>query len=151
MNKTFTIACLAVLFAFAAAQKAGDYCMTNADCRPGNSTTANANNTLCCGGFASNSSASPYTQFNCIGTTNGTATLKTHTCLVGNATYESVCATEDKTCVNAATKYVSCGNSIAMAVIDFFNSQATCTSASGAMSLASSALFAVIAALALLF
>ena len=148
MNKTFTIACLAVIFAFAAAQKSGDYCMTNADCRPANAT---ANSTLCCGGFASNSSASPYTQFNCIGTTNGTATLKTHTCLVGNATYESVCAAEDKTCVNAATKYVSCGNSIAMAVIDFFNSQATCTSASGAMSLASSAFFAVVAALALLF
>ena len=150
MNKTFTIACLAVFFAFAAAQKSGDYCFSNADCRPAN-LTANATQPLCCAGFAPNSTASPYTQFNCVSHTNWTATLKTNTCLMGTNNYTSVCATEDKTCVNAATKYVSCGNSLAMAVIDFFNSQATCTSASGAMSLASSALFAVIAALALLF
>ncbi len=141
MNKTLAIACLAILFASASAQASGSYCMKQSDC---------ASN-LCCAGFASNSTFSPYTQFNCVAATNGTATLKTHTCLVNGTDYTSVCASETKTCVNNATKFVSCGNSIAMLVIDTLNPSAVCTSASGAMTLATSAFFAVLAALALLF
>jgi hypothetical protein len=93
----------------------------------------------------------PYTQLNCIGHTNGTARVATHNCLVNGTTYTSVCADEDKTCVNTQTRFVSCGNSIFMAAIDALNSAATCTTKSSAMSLAASAFFAMIAALALLF
>lgn len=142
MNKTLAIACLALLFATASAQGAASYCTKNGDC----DQTKN----LCCGGFASNSTFSPYTQFNCVAHVNGTATIKTQTCLVNGTDYTSVCATEDKTCVNNATKFVSCGNTIAMAFIDTFNPQAVCTT-SGAMTLATSAFFAVLATLALLF
>jgi hypothetical protein len=142
MNKTLAIACLAILFASASAQSAGSFCTRNTDC--------NQTQSLCCAGFASNSTFSPYTQFNCVAHTNGTANIKTNTCLVNGTDYTSVCATEDKTCVNNATKFVSCGNSIAMLVIDTLNPSAVCTT-SGAMTLATSAFFAVLAALALLF
>jgi len=160
MNKSLAIACLALLLASASAQNAtananatagtgaaGSFCMTNGDC--------NQRAGLCCSGFGANSS-SPYTQFNCVPHKNGTATVPTQTCL-GNGTngtvidYNSFCATEDKTCVNSATKFVACGNSIAMFFIDTLNPGAVCTSRSSAMSLATSALFAVLAALALLF
>ena len=142
MNKTFAIACLAILFASASAQgNATAYCTTNTDCAQTRG--------LCCGGFASNSSLSPYTQFNCVNHVNGTATLKTHTCLLNGTDYTSVCNSEAKTCVNNATKFVSCGSSFAMGLIDLLNKDAVCTS--GAMSLATSAFFAVLAALALLF
>lgn len=143
MNKTLAIACLALFLASASAQGSGSYCTKNTDC----DQTKN----LCCSGFASNSTLSPYTQFNCVSQVNGTAVIKTQTCLANGTDYTSVCASEAKTCVNNATKYVSCGNSVAMALIDAFNSAATCTSASSAMSLATSAFFAVIAVFALLF
>ena len=157
MNKSLAIACLALYLASASAQNgtaaagtgtSGSYCFTNGDC--------NQKIGLCCSGFGSNSSLSPYTQFNCAAHVNGTAVIKTQTCL-GNGTngtvidYTSVCATEDKTCVNAATKFVACGNSIAMFAIDTLNPSAVCTSKSSAMSLATSAFFAVLAVLALLF
>ena len=93
----------------------------------------------------------PYTQLNCVAHVGGVATLKTHNCLVNGTDYNAVCADEDKTCVNAATRFVSCGNKIFMAVIDGLNSAATCTNKSSAMTLAASAFFAMIAALALLF
>jgi len=149
MNKTLAIACIALFVASATAQgTSGSFCTTNSDC--------NQRLGLCCSAFASNSSFSPYTQFNCANHVNGTATVKTQTCLANgtNGTvidYTSVCATEDKTCVNNATKYVSCGNSAAMFFIDTLNPSAVCTTASSAMSLATSAFFAVLAALALLF
>ena len=151
MNKTLAIACLALFLASASAQgngTSGSFCMTNGDC--------NQRIGLCCSGFGANSSASPYTQFNCAAHVNGTAVVKTQTCLKNgtNGTvidYTSVCATEDKTCVNSATKFVACGNSAAMFFIDTLNPSAVCTTASGAMSLATSAFFAVLAALALLF
>lgn len=151
MNKSVAIACLALLFAAANAQNttvaagngtSGSFCLANTDCRQ----TAG----LCCGGFASNSTFTPYTQFNCIAHVNGTATLKTHNCLVNGTDYTSVCKDEDKTCVNNATKYVSCGNKVAMAFIDLLNPSAVCTT-SGAMTLATSAFFAVLAVFALLF
>ena len=91
----------------------------------------------------------PYTQLNCVAHTNGTANIQTHNCLVNGTTYEAVCGDEDKTCINTQTRFVSCGNSLFMAAIDALNSDATCTSS--AMSLAASAFFAMIAALALLF
>ena len=156
MNKSLAIACLALFLASASAQTvapsgngtSGSFCMTNGDC--------NQRAGLCCSGFGANSSASPYTQFNCAAHVNGTAVVRTQTCL-GNGTngtvidYTSVCANEDKTCVNSATKFVACGNSAAMFFIDTLNPSAVCTSASSAMSLATSAFFAVLAALALLF
>lgn len=152
MNKSLAIACLALFLASASAQNAtgtpGSFCMTNGDC--------NQRAGLCCSGFGANSSASPYTQFNCAAHVNGTAVVRTQTCLANgtNGTvidYTSVCASEDKTCVNSATKFVACGNSAAMFFIDTLNPSAVCTSASSAMSLATSAFFAVLAALALLF
>lgn len=142
MNKSLAIACLAILFASASAQSVGSFCMKNGDC--------DQTKSLCCGGFGSSSSLTPYTQFNCVGHNNGTSSVPTHTCLLNGTDYTSVCATEDKTCVNNATKFVSCGNSIAMFAIDAANPDAVCTS-SGAMTLATSAFFAVLAALALLF
>lgn len=150
MNKTLALT-LALFVAVAQAQTnttvklgtAGSYCKMNGDC----DQTKN----LCCSGFASNSTFTPYTQFNCAAHVNGTAVVKTQNCLVNGTDYNAVCATEDKTCVNYATNYVSCGNSIAMALIDAFNSAANCTSKSSAMTLAASAFFAMIAALALLF
>ena len=164
MYKTFAIACIALFAASVSAQNATvnatattpalrlgnatDYCTTNGDC--------NQRAGLCCSGFASNSSFSPYTQFNCASHVNGTAVIKTQTCL-GNGTngtvidYTSVCASEGKTCVNTATRFASCGSTIAMLVIDTLNPSAVCTTASSAMSLATSALFAIFAAFALLF
>ena len=164
MYKTFAIACIALFAASVSAQNATvnatattpalrlgnatDYCTTNGDC--------NQRAGLCCSGFASNSSFSPYTQFNCAAHVNGTAVIKTQTCLANgtNGTvidYTSVCASEAKTCINSATRFVSCGSTIAMLVIDTLNPSAVCTSASSAMSLATSALFAIFAAFALLF
>ena len=145
MNKTLAIACLALFVASANGQA---FCLTNSDC--------NQAQGQCCSAFAANSTFSPYTQFNCAAHVNGTATIKTQTCLANgtNGTtidYTSVCASEAKTCVNAATKYASCGSSAAMFFIDTLNPSAVCTSASSALTLATSALFAVIAALALLF
>ena len=149
MYKNIAIACITLFVASASAQAAsGGFCTTNADC--------NQKVGLCCSAFAANSTFSPYTQFNCANHVNGTATVKTQTCLANgtNGTvidYTSVCASEAKTCINNATKYVSCGSSAAMFFIDTLNPSAVCTSASGAMSLAASAFFAVLAALALLF
>ena len=164
MYKTFAIACIALFAASVSAQtatvnatattpalrlgNATDYCTTNGDC--------NQRAGLCCSGFASNSSFSPYTQFNCAAHVNGTAVIKTQTCLANgtNGTvidYTSVCASEAKTCINSATRFVSCGSTIAMLVIDTLNPSAVCTTASSAMSLATSALFAIFAAFALLF
>ena len=150
MNKNLAIACLALFLASASAQNSTSFCLRNTDC--------NQAQGLCCSSFAATGSL--YTQFNCASHVNGTANIKTQTCMKNATTvngtlgtaddYTTVCAGQDKTCVNTATKYASCGNSAAMAVIDFFNNQATCTS-SGAMSLAASAFFAVLAALALLF
>ena len=146
MNKALVLS-FALLFAVASSQgvkgTSGSYCRDNTDC----DTTKN----LCCAGFASNSTLSPYTQFNCVSHVNGTAVLKTQVCLQNGTDYKAVCATEDKTCVNNGTRFVSCGNSFAMAFIDAFNSAANCTTKSSAMTLAASAFFAMIAALALLF
>ena len=149
MYKNIAIACIALFVASASAQAAsGGFCTTNADC--------NQKVGLCCSAFAANSTFSPYTQFNCANHVNGTATVKTQTCLANgtNGTvidYTSVCASEAKTCINNATKFIACGSSAAMFFIDTLNPSAVCTSASSAMTLATSALFAVIAALALLF
>jgi hypothetical protein len=63
--------------------------------------------------------------------------------------YNTVCSGRDKTCVNTVSKFAACGNSLATGAIAL-GKDATCTSSS-AMSLAASALFAVFAALALLF
>jgi hypothetical protein len=148
MYKTLAIACIALFVASASAQASGSFCTKNGDC--------DQSKGLCCSAFAANSTFSPYTQFNCAAHVNGTATIKTQTCLANgtNGTvidYTSVCASEAKTCINNATKYVSCGSSAAMFFIDTLNPSAVCTTASGAMSLAASAFFAVFAALALLF
>ena len=162
MYKTFAIACIALFAASASAQNgtatatpaalplgnATSYCTTNGDC--------NQRAGLCCSGFASDSALSPYTQFNCASHVNGTAVIKTQTCLANgtNGTiidYTSVCNNEAKTCINPATRFVSCGSTLAMLVIDTLNPSATCTTASSAMSLATSALFAIFAAFALLF
>lgn len=136
MNKTLAIACLAILFASATAQQ----CFQNSDCDQVKGQ--------CCSSFLGNTSI-PYTQFNCAQHVNGTATVKTQTCLKNGTDYTSICASEAKTCINNATKFASCGSSAAMFIIDLVNTKATCTS--GAMSLATSAFFAVLAALALLF
>jgi hypothetical protein len=146
MNKTLALS-LALLFAVASAQTGkstvGGWCTRNDDC--------NQFGGLCCSGFASNSSLTPYTQLNCVAHVNGTAVLKTNNCLLNGTDYTAICADEDKTCVNPTTKYVACGNSLVMATIDLFNSAINCTSKSSAMTLAASAFFAMIAALALLF
>ena len=159
MNKSLAIACLALFLASASAQNgtaaatgganSGSYCLTNSDCGAG----------LCCSYFETTGSF--YTQFNCVGHVGGKANLGTQTCLkngtaaVGNTTaavpaetYESQCTGRDKTCVNTASKFAVCGNSLVTSAFAI-GKDATCTST--AMSLAASALFAVFAALALLF
>jgi MFS family permease len=42
--------------------------------------------------FAAGSALAPYTQLNCIGHTNGNASLATHKCLVNGTTYTTACA-----------------------------------------------------------
>ena len=163
MNKNLAIACLALFLASASAQNgtataaAGtgtslSYCLTNADCAQSQG--------FCCSYF--DTTGSFYTQFNCAKHVNGTASVGTQTCLkngtaaVGNTTaavpaetYTTKCTGTDKTCVNTVSKFAACGNSLATSAFAL-GKDAECTSSS-AMSLAASALFAVFAALALLF
>jgi hypothetical protein len=146
MNKTLALS-LALLFAVASGQagkaSAGGWCSRNEDC--------NQFAGLCCSGFASNSSLTPYTQLNCVTHVIGNAVRKTNNCLINGTDYKAICADEDKTCVNPSTNYVACGNSFIMGTLDLVNSALNCTSKSSAMTLAASAFFAMIAALALLF
>jgi hypothetical protein len=120
----------------------GSWCRATSDC------AAN----LCCG--ATKTGAVNYVQFNCVASTrNATsgflnANSSAYQCIQANQTYTTVCAAEERVCTSSDSLYTICGGKIATGTIDLFNSKLTC---SNAFTLVSSALFAVIASLALVF
>ena len=144
MNKTILAAALIVaLFGNVSAQGSGSYCRTNSDC--------DSKLNLCCS--SSKTGVVGYIQFNCAtistpATTTAPAATSTGTCLATNADYTTVCKTESKTCLKTDSKYVACGGSVAMAAVDVLPN-ISCTS--GAMSLAFSSMFALLAIFAFFF
>ena len=138
MNKTILAAALIVaLFGVASGQTSGSYCRANTDC--------DQKTNLCCS--SSKTGAVGYIQFNCATITTGLST-STGTCLTNGTDYTAVCKGESKTCLKSDSKYAACGGSIAMATVDVLPN-ISCTS--GAMSLAFSSMFALLAIFAFFF